>query len=150
MNRRLIIVGAIAVLAFGATYMFLRGASNSAPPPSAEVQPKVDIEQVLVAAQDLPMGTVVNEGATVWHPWPKADVSELMITKSVKPDALKDVEGSMTRVAFLRGEPIRHDKLVKAGDGRLHVGDSADWKARSRDQDRQRRQLDGWRIHSAQ
>ena len=63
------------------------------------------------------MGTVVNEGATAWHPWPKADVSELMITKSTKPDALKDVEGSMTRVAFLRGEPIRHDKLVQAGAG---------------------------------
>jgi pilus assembly protein CpaB len=116
MNRRLIIVGAIAVLAFGATYMFLRGASNSAPPPVAEA-PKVDVEQVLVAGQDLPMGTVVNEGATAWHPWPKADVSELMITKSGKPDALNDVEGSMTRVAFLRGEPIRHDKLVKAGTG---------------------------------
>ena len=116
MNRRLIIVGAIAVLAFGATYMFLRGASNSAPP-TAEVQPNVDVEQVLVAAQDLPMGTVVNEGAMVWHPWPKADVSELMVTKSGKPDALKDVEGSMTRVAFLRGEPMRHDKLVKAGTG---------------------------------
>ena len=40
-----------------------------------------------------------------------------MITKSGKPDALKDIEGSMTRVAFLRGEPIRHDKLVKAGEG---------------------------------
>jgi len=40
-----------------------------------------------------------------------------MITKSGKPDALKDIEGSMTRVAFLRGEPIRHDKLVKAGAG---------------------------------
>ena len=117
MNRRLIIVGAIAILAFGATYMFLRGSSNSAPPPSAEVQPKLDLEQVLVAAQDLPMGTVVNESATVWHAWPKADVSELMITKSGRPDALKDVEGSMTRVAFLRGEPIRHDKLVKAGAG---------------------------------
>ena len=114
MNRRLIIVGAIAVLAFGATYMVLRGAGNSAPSPSAEA-PKVDVEQVLVAAQDLPMGTVVNEGATAWHPWPKADISELMITKSGKPDALKDIEGSMTRVAFLRGEPIRHDKLVKAG-----------------------------------
>src|SRR5208282_2910192 len=63
------------------------------------------------------MGTVVNEGATAWHPWPKADVSELMITKSTRPDALKDVEGSMTRVAFLRGEPIRHDKLVHAGAG---------------------------------
>ena len=117
MNRRLIIVGAIAIFAFGAAYMLLRGASNSAPPPLAEVLPKVNLEQVLVAAQDLPMGTVVNEGAIAWHPWPKADVSELMITKSAKPDPLKDIEGSMTRVAFLRGEPIRHDKLVKAGTG---------------------------------
>ena len=116
MNRRLIIVGAIAVLAFGATYMVLRGAGNSAPSPAAEA-PKVDVEQVLVAGQDLPMGTVVNEGATAWHPWPKADVSEFMIAKSGKPDALKDIEGSMTRVAFLRGEPIRHDKLVHAGAG---------------------------------
>ena len=63
MNWRLIIVGAIAVLAFGATYVFLRGAGNSAPSPSAEAAPKVDVEQVLVAGQDLPMGTVVNEGA---------------------------------------------------------------------------------------
>ncbi len=117
MNRRLILVGAIAVLAFGATYMLLRGGANSAPPPLAEVQPKVDLEQVLVAGQDLPMGTVVNEGSIHWQSWPKAAVSELMITKSAKPDALKDVEGSMTRVAFLRGEPIRHDKLVKAGVG---------------------------------
>ena len=63
------------------------------------------------------MGTVVNEGATGWQAWPKAAVSEFMITKSGKPDALEDVRGSMTRVAFLRGEPIRQDKLVKAGVG---------------------------------
>ena len=117
MNRRLIIVGTIAVLAFGATYMFLRGAGNSAPSPSAEAPPKVDVEQVLVAGTDLPMGTVVNEAAMVWQSWPKAAVSELMITKSGKPDAIKDVDGSMTRVSFLRGEPIRRDKLVRAGAG---------------------------------
>lgn len=116
MNRKLIIVGAIAILAFGATYVFLR-APSPAPAPVAQAQPKIELEQVLVAAQDLPMGTVVGSGSTVWRPWPKADVSELMITQSGKPDALKDVEGSMTRVAFLRGEPIRHDKLVKAGAG---------------------------------
>ena len=117
MNRKLIIVGAIAILAFGGTYVFLRNAANPAPSPSAVAPPKLDVEQVLVAGQDLPMGTVVNEGAIAWQAWPKAAVSELMITKSAKPDALKDVEGSMTRVAFLRGEPIRHDKLVKAGTG---------------------------------
>jgi pilus assembly protein CpaB len=115
MNRRLIIVGAIAILAFGATYVFLR-APNAAPSPVVEA-PKVDVEQVLVAGQDLQMGTPVNESGIAWHPWPKADVSELWITKSAKPDALKDIEGSMTRVAFLRGEPIRLDKLVTAGAG---------------------------------
>jgi pilus assembly protein CpaB len=117
MNRKLIIVGAIAVLAFGGACAFMRSAATPAPSPAAEAPPKVDVEQVLVAGQDLPMGTVVNEGAAAWHPWPKADVSELMITKSAKPDALSDVEGSMTRTAFLRGEPIRRDKLVKPGDG---------------------------------
>jgi pilus assembly protein CpaB len=118
MNRKLIIVGTIAVLAFGATYVFLRNAQNSSPPgPAAEAPPKIDVEQVLVASQDIPMGTVVSEGATGWQTWPKAAVSEFMITKSAKPDALEDVRGSMTRVAFIRGEPIRHDKLVKAGAG---------------------------------
>src|SRR5579863_10560328 len=116
MNRKLIIVGAIAILAFGATYVFLR-APSPAPAPVAQAQPKVELEKVLVAAQDLPMGTVVGSGAMVWHPWPKADVSELMITQSGKPDALKDVEGSMTRRDFLRGEPIRRDKLAKPGTG---------------------------------
>ena len=118
MNRKLIVVGAVAFLAFGATYVFLRSAQTPAPPsPTAEAPPKIDLEQVLVAAQDLPMGTVVNEGATGWQAWPKAAVSEFMITKSGRPDALEDVRGSITRVAFIRGEPIRHDKLVKGGVG---------------------------------
>src|SRR5277367_3438865 len=117
MNRKLIIVAAIAVLAFGATYIFLGSAPNSAPSASAAAPPKVDVEQVLVASQDLPMGTTIGAGATDWQTWPKAAVSELMITKSAKPGALEDVNGSMTRVAFIRGEPIRHDKLVKAGTG---------------------------------
>jgi len=117
MNRKLIIVGAIAVLAFGATYFFLGGAPSSAPSPSAAAAPKIDVEQVLVASQDLPMGTMIGDGATAWQTWPKAAVSEFMITKSAKPGAVEDVNGSMTRVAFIRGEPIRHDKLVKAGTG---------------------------------
>jgi pilus assembly protein CpaB len=91
--------------------MFLRGAPTPAPSPSAEA-PKVDVEQVLVAGQDLPMGTVVNAGAAAWHPWPKGDVSELMITKSAKP-----VEGSIARRDFLHGEPLRRDKLAKPGTG---------------------------------
>jgi Flp pilus assembly protein CpaB len=56
MNRKLIIAGAIAVSAFGATYVFLGGAPSPASSPSAAAPPKIDVEQVLVASQDLPMG----------------------------------------------------------------------------------------------
>ena len=70
MNRKLIIVGAIAVLAFGATYIFLGSAPNSAPSPSAAAPPKIDVEQVLIASQDLPMGTMIVDGATAWQAWP--------------------------------------------------------------------------------
>ena len=72
MNRKLITVGAIAILAFGATYVFLGSAPNSAPSPSAAAQPKIEVEQVLVAGQDLPMGSVVNDARPPGKPGPKA------------------------------------------------------------------------------
>ena len=117
MNLRLIIVGVVAAVAFGAAYGLLASGQSSQTRPAVLATPKVDVEQVLVAGQDLPMGTVVNEGLAVWQAWPKAAVSDLMITKSGNANAVQDVSGSMTRIAFIRGEPIRSDKLVKAGAG---------------------------------
>jgi pilus assembly protein CpaB len=118
MNKRLIIVGVVAALAFGAAYALLASGQGLQPPhPVAQAAPKIDVEQVLVASQDLPMGSVVNEGSVAWQAWPKAALSELMITKSNNANPMQDVAGSMTRVAFIRGEPIRRDKLVKAGAG---------------------------------
>ena len=83
------------------------------------------------------MGTVVNEGAVGWQTWPKAAMSELMIAKSGSANAIKEIKGSMTRVAFIRGEPMRRDKLIKVGRRRLHVGHSAKRHASGRHQDRQ-------------
>ena len=117
MNRRLFVVGAVAVLAFGATYVLMSRSQDAPPSRPVVTAPKIDIEQVLVASQDLPMGTVVNEGATSWQDWPKAAVSEFMITRSGRADSIDEVNGSMTRAAFMRGEPIRRDKLVRAGAG---------------------------------
>ncbi len=72
---------------------------------------------MLVAAEDIPMGTVMAENTVNWQVWPKAAISEQMIVKSSGPDAMEDVKGAMTRLAFMRGEPIRRDKLVKDGQG---------------------------------
>src|SRR5271166_1373796 len=117
MNTRLIIVAAIAATAFGAAYVLSRGAEREPARIAAEPAAKIDLEQVLIAAQDLPMGSVVGDSGLAWQPWPKAAVSELMISKSGDADAMQSLKGSLTRVAFIRGEPIRRDKLVKAGSG---------------------------------
>ena len=62
------------------------------------------------------MGTQIGDGSTVWQVWPKAAISEYMIAKSSGPNVMEDVKGSLTREAFLRGEPMRRDKLVKGGN----------------------------------
>ena len=117
MNRTQIIVAGVTVAAFGAAYFLFNGAPPPPPPPIAQAAPKADTDDVLVAAQDVPVGSQIADGITAWQPWPKAAISEFMIAKSAGPDAMADVNGSLTRISFLRGEPIRRDKLVKAGSG---------------------------------
>ncbi len=116
MNKVQIAVLGATVVAFGGAYVLFN--SGPAPQPQHVVQaPKLDTDDVLVAAQDIPMGTAIGEASVSWQMWPKAAISELMIVKSSGPNMIDDVKGSLTRDAFLRGEPMRRDKLVKGGAG---------------------------------
>jgi pilus assembly protein CpaB len=109
----------VAVAAFGAAYIFLSSMQGpTAPAPvAAQPAPKVDTDEVLIAANDVPMGVVVGDAALTWQIWPRSAISEQMIAKSADPKAFDEFKGAMTRMAFLRGEPIRRDKLVVAGQG---------------------------------
>jgi len=116
MNKVQIAVLGATVVAFGGAYVLFN--NSPAPPPPRVVQaPKFDTDEVLVAAQDLPMGSSIADASVTWQEWPKQAVSEYMITKSSGPNVMEDVKGSMTRDAFLRGEPMRRDKLVKGTSG---------------------------------
>jgi pilus assembly protein CpaB len=117
MNRTQIVVLGVSVAAFGAAFLLFNSWQSPQAPAVVQSAPKVDLDQVLVASEDIPMGSVVAENSVNWQPWPKAAVSEQMIAKSTGPNELEDVKGSMTRLSFMRGEPIRRDKLVKAGQG---------------------------------
>ena len=119
MNKMQIAVLGVSVAAFGAAYMLFNTAAPPAPTqaPVVQIAPKIDTDEVLVAAQDVPMGTLVTENVVNWQEWPKAAISDLMIVKSGGPKVMDEIKGSMTRVAFLRGEPMRRDKLVKGGAG---------------------------------
>jgi len=118
MNKTQIAVLGLSVVAFGAAYILFNSGQAPAPAPViVQAAPKMDTDEVLVAAQDLSMGTQVGDAAVTWQVWPKSAISEQMIVKSSGPHVSEDIAGSMTRVSFLRGEPMRRDKLVHAGAG---------------------------------
>jgi len=118
MNRMQVAVLGVSVIAFGAAYMLFNSGQAPIPGPViVQAAPNLDTDEVLVAAQEVPMGAQIGDATVTWQPWPKGAISEQMIAKSSGPHALEAIKGSMTRVSFLRGEPMRRDKLVKAGAG---------------------------------
>jgi pilus assembly protein CpaB len=118
MNRLQIIVLGVSVVAFGGAYFVFNSYLGSPHKAAVIVQaPKVATDKVLVATQDIPMGSVFNDQLASWQEWPKDAISDLMIVKSAVQDPGAEFKDTMTRDSFLRGEPIRRDKLVKAGIG---------------------------------
>ena len=116
MNKVQIAVLGATIVALGGAYVLFNSAP--APAPQRVVQaPKLDTDEVLIAAQDIPMGTAISDASVSWVTWPKAAISELMIVKSADANAIDEVKGSLTRDAFIRGDPMRRDKLVKGGAG---------------------------------
>jgi pilus assembly protein CpaB len=112
MNRVQIAVLGVTVMAFAGAYAIFN--FSQAPTPQVVVQaaPKIDTDEVLVAARDLPMGTQLSEPDFTWQKWPRHAESDLLIKKT-DPQVIENVKGAITRNSFLQGEPMRRDKLIK-------------------------------------
>jgi pilus assembly protein CpaB len=116
MNRVQIAILGVTALAFGGAYVLFN--TGQAPQQIIQIAPKVDTDEVLVAAHDVPMGTQLTDADYTWQKWPNAALSELMIKKSEGPQVVADaVKGAVTRNSFLQGEPMRRDKLIKGANG---------------------------------
>ena len=113
----IIAVGAAA----GAVFLFLNG---RAPEPQAANVPvvapaPVTTDDVLVAAQDLTLGTSTTATDFAWQPWPKDSINPVMIKKSDNDKVVADLAGSIVRSNIFKGEPIRRERLIKASSGFL-------------------------------
>lgn len=117
---RLIIAGVAGVAGLLALML-----SGRQPAPVKVVVPTAAPEQtkfteVLVAKQDLTMGTLLGENELVWAKWPQELASSTMIQRTARPDALTEFKGAITRAAFFTNEPIREEKVIKgSGSGFL-------------------------------
>lgn len=109
----------VAILAAGGAYMLASGLSNKKPEirEVTRKEPTVPLVKVLVAAQDISLGTTVGSDMVKWQQWPKEGVNEGYILQSEAPDGLGTEQPAIARSAFFAGEPIRENKLVRSGHG---------------------------------
>jgi pilus assembly protein CpaB len=107
-----IVVLTIALSAGGVAAYLARGSDNNSPPTEPVVQ--LQTVDVLVAKTDIGLGQSVTAENLQWQTWPASTASNNFIRRSERPEATKEVAGSIARAPFLAGEPIREPKLVKA------------------------------------
>jgi pilus assembly protein CpaB len=110
MNTARIVVLTIAVGAGGVAAYLASGSDSKAPPEPVVQLPTVD---VLVAKNDIGLGQSVTAEDVQWQTWPAATASNNFMRRNERPEATKEVIGSIARAPFIAGEPIREPKLVK-------------------------------------
>src|SRR5947208_3151234 len=115
MKTAQILVLGIALVAGGAA-AYIMSQPSEAPPAPVAAAPPVDTVKVLVAAGDLNVGTALSANDLKWQEWPTATASgSAYITTANAPNGIQDWTGAVVRIPFSAGEPIRAQKLIKAG-----------------------------------
>jgi pilus assembly protein CpaB len=93
----------------------LAGRPEAPPPPAQAPVAKLDTVDVLVAANDIGIGHTVAAGDMRWQTWPTAAAgSANFIRKTDRPDAIKQLTGTIARAPLSAGEPVRETKLIRA------------------------------------
>ncbi|WP_326525873.1 Flp pilus assembly protein CpaB [Sphingomonas sp.] len=115
MDGRKIFLLVGALLVAGITAFMARNLMSGAPAPTAAGQPVViDGPEVLVATKALPVGTIIDQTALKFQPWPKELVENAYFLR--QGTDLKNVVGTVVRFAIPAGQPVTQGALVKPGD----------------------------------
>ncbi|MBT9371448.1 Flp pilus assembly protein CpaB [Rhizobium sp. CSW-27] len=112
---RLIIL-AVAIVAAGlAGVLAMRLAGQKTVVQQArEVVRKEPTVNVLVSAENLPVGSRIGRNSIRWMAWPESGIAEGFITDAAQPDAMAKLDGLIVRLPIFTGEPIRAEKVADA------------------------------------
>jgi pilus assembly protein CpaB len=110
---RLIVLGLAGLAAVAAALLMSRPAPR---PETVVVERKAAVQtrDVVVAANELPIGNTIKQGDLRWQPWPSDYIPPEAVTREEFGNGMQELEGSIVRSAILAGEPIRREKLIKA------------------------------------
>jgi pilus assembly protein CpaB len=122
MRSPIVLVVLIALALAGGTAVLVRTYLSQAATP-ADDGPQA--AQVLVAAQDLPAGTLLNSNHWRWQAWPDGSVDRAYIVRPRTGDKA-GIDGQLSGAAVKRaigaGEPITASKVVKPGEAGFLAG----------------------------
>lgn len=104
----------VIALAAGGIAALLAGRSDRTPVTAPGPVAQIETVDVLVAANDIGLGSTVSGQDLRWQIWPKDAASANFIRKSERSDAINRLAGSIARQPFSSGEPIREAKLIRA------------------------------------
>ena len=114
MPMRKIVLLLVALLIGGGTVLIARNMLSS-PAGSAAVENKAPpTYEILVAAHDVPSGTLLKEVDFSWKIWPKEEGTNDYAVKGEKD--VKDYVGTVARHGLRTGEPITSKRVVKPGE----------------------------------
>ena len=111
------IVVLVIAIAAGGMAALLAGRSDPPPPDAPAPVAPLETVDVLIANNDIGLGSTVAASDLRWQTWPAAAAGASFVRKSERPDAIKDLAGALTRASFSSGEPIREAKLIKGNGG---------------------------------
>ena len=110
---RIIMLG-LALVAGGLALLIMMNAPGPVQEVAAPAAPVVVMDEVMVAAIDLPSGRMIEEGDFAWQKTAPANVQPGMILRR-NGEALTDLRGAYVRQTIASGEPIRRERLIRAG-----------------------------------
>ena len=111
-TARIVVLGVAVTAGLGAAYLVM-GSKPEPAPTIVQAAPPVEVDSVLVAARDITFGAVLADADLRWQTWPKAQVPQGTVARSLRPNGLEETKGSISRSNFLSGEPLRPERLVK-------------------------------------
>lgn len=120
-SRTLILLGIVLLLGAVAVLVLLPQQAQPATPQVATPVPEVKTTEIMVAAQNIPRGTIIGKDAVVPNKWPN---------ESLPPDSLyltkpEDIIGQRARTDILRGQPVLSTMITADPDQLVSTGSDA-------------------------
>lgn len=116
---QLVLIGLAVVCAGGAGLMVMNIMKQEPQVVKVASAPQVKMKKVLIAREEIPMGSELKMDRLEWQNWPEDNIRESFVTQDLKPEAVKEFAAAIARASFFAGEPIREAKIVRSDSGYL-------------------------------